>query len=172
MTAAKTAGVEILAFSGELADALFAALDHEQVWAHIPGPRPAMPAELVAGLSGDAATRQVLVIRVDGEVVGTSSYFHDPTDSHGVEIGATLYTPDVWGSGVNTVVKDAMLSAAFDAGAQWVQLRTDERNVRSAAAILKLAGAVERSLQLEPDKIRKDGTVRTSRMFRIPRPAM
>lgn len=46
--------------------------------------------------------------------------------------------PDVWGSGVNTVVKQLMLEAAMAAGAEWVQRRTDERNLRSAAAIARL----------------------------------
>ncbi|MBS9533665.1 peroxiredoxin [Mycobacterium sp. M1] len=63
-----------------------------------------------------------------------------------------------------------MLAAAFDGGADWVRLRTDERNQRSAAAILKLAGVTELPSRLEPQWIRADGTVRTSRMFAIPRP--
>ncbi|CAM3527394.1 GNAT family N-acetyltransferase [Tsukamurella ocularis] len=170
VSAAPSSGAEVTAFAVEDAEELCAALAHEQVWAHIPGPQPRTPTELLAIFAGDAATRQVLVVRAHGGVVGTSSYFLDPTDPQGVEIGATLYTPSEWGSGVNTVVKAAMLGAAFDAGAQWVQFRTDERNGRSAAAILKLPGAVERSPLLEPDKIRKDGSVRTSRLFRIPRP--
>ncbi len=162
-------GLQIAAFTNAEARELFTALDHEQVWAHIPGDRPSTVDDL-ASRSAASDTRQVFVVSASGSVVGTTSYFHDPADPHGVEIGATLYTPSAWGTGVNTVIKDAMLGAAFAAGAQWVQFRTDERNRRSAAAILKLAGVVEQSPRREPDMIREDGTVRTSRMFRIPRP--
>ncbi|TWS22976.1 GNAT family N-acetyltransferase [Tsukamurella sputi] len=170
--AVPSSGVEVTAFFIAISDELFAALDHEQVWAHIPGPQPTSPTALVSKLSGDSTIRQVLVIRAHGRAIGTTSYYLDPLAPQGVEIGATLFTPNAWGSGVNAVVKSAMIDASFEAGAQWVQFRTDERNGRSAAAILKLPGAVELSPRLEPEKIRKDGTVRTSRMFRIPRPEL
>ncbi|SDR22816.1 Protein N-acetyltransferase, RimJ/RimL family [Tsukamurella pulmonis] len=168
---APEADVRLAAFSVEAAGALFVALDHADVWAHIPGPRPASPTDLATLLTGDETRRQALVIHARGRVAGTSSYFFDHGAPEGVEIGATLYAPALWGSGVNTAVKGSMISAAFAAGAQWVQFRTDERNGRSAAAILKLPGAVELPPLLESEKIRSDGTVRTSRMFRIPRPA-
>ncbi|MDF0528946.1 GNAT family protein [Tsukamurella sp. 8F] len=155
-------------FSADHADALFAAIDDDRVWEHLPGPRPQSPAELRERLDG-GTNRHTLVIS-DGAVVGTSSYILDPDDALGVEIGATMYAPRVWGLGLNARAKGLMLAAAFDAGARWVQLRTDERNGRSAAAILKLPGAVEREPRLEPHIVRRDGTTRTSRVFRIPRP--
>lgn len=45
-------------------------------------------------------------------------------------------------------VKRLLLAALFQHGAQWVQLRTDERNGRSAAAIRKL-GAADLGLRQE-----------------------
>ena len=114
--------------------------------------------------------RQPLLIRHRGTVVGTSSYLFDEADPAGVEIGATLLAPPVWGTGVNTAAKTLMIDAAFGAGARWVQLRTDERNGRSAAAILKLPGAEEVASRREPQIVRVDGTIRTSRVFRIPAP--
>jgi RimJ/RimL family protein N-acetyltransferase len=55
----------------------------------------------------------------------------------------------------------------FRHGAQWIQLRTDERNGRSAAAIRKL-GATD--LGVRQDRlVRRDGTQRCSRFFRLDR---
>jgi RimJ/RimL family protein N-acetyltransferase len=162
-------GITVHGFDAGDAPGLFAALDYDQVWTYIPGARPRTPDELTARLT-KASTQQPLVIRRDGDIVGTSSFHLDPSDPSGVEIGSTLLTPEIWGSGMNTAVKQMMLAAAFGAGAQWVQLRTDERNDRSVAAILKLLGVVEVESRLEPQWIRADGTVRTSRMFRVQRP--
>jgi RimJ/RimL family protein N-acetyltransferase len=61
-----------------------------------------------------------------------------------------------------------LLAVLFEHGAQWVQLRTDERNGRSAAAIRKL-GATDLGL-LQEDLVRRDGTRRQSRVFRLDRP--
>ena len=56
----------------------------------------------------------------------------------------------------------------FRYGAQWVQLRTDERNGRSAVAIRKL-GAADLGIRQE-HLVRRDGTRRQSRIFRLDRP--
>jgi hypothetical protein len=56
----------------------------------------------------------------------------------------------------------------FGNSAQWVQLRTDERNERSAAAIRKL-GATDLGTRQE-NLVRRDGTIRRSRIFRVNRP--
>lgn len=150
---------------------LFAALDDDTVWAHIPRPWATSAEELEQRLA--VPNRQPHVIRNEGRVIGTSSYLFDPDDPDGVEIGATMLARSVWGTGVNTHAKRIMLAAAFAGGARWIRLRTDERNARSAAAILKLPGAREVEPRREPHIERADGTVRTSRMFRIdaPRPA-
>ena len=71
----------------------------------------------------------------DGRVVGTTSVFYGADfygadDPAGVEVGATQFAPSVWGTGVNTEVKRLLLAVIFRHGAQWVQLRTDERNRR------------------------------------------
>jgi RimJ/RimL family protein N-acetyltransferase len=92
---------------------------------------------------------------------------HTP-DPAGAEIGGTLLDPGVWGTGVNTQVKRLLLALIFRHGAQWVQLRTDERNRRSAAAIRKL-GATDLGIRQEL-LVRRDGTRRQSRIFRLDRP--
>jgi N-acetyltransferase len=72
------------------------------------------------------------------------------------------------GTGVNTTVKRLLLAVIFGHDAEWVQLRTDERNGRSAAAIQKF-GATELGIRQE-HLVRRDGTRRRSRIFRIERP--
>jgi len=79
----------------------------------------------------------------------------------------TQLDPRVWGTGVNTEVKDLLFAVIFRHGAQWIQLRTDERNGRSAAAIRKLGA---RDLGVHQDYlVRRDGTRRRSRIFRLDR---
>ena len=65
-------------------------------------------------------------------------------------------------------VKRLLLAVIFRHGAEWVQLRTDERNGRSAAAISKL-GAADLGVRQE-HLIRRDGRRRRSRIFRLDRP--
>ncbi|MEU4645032.1 GNAT family N-acetyltransferase [Micromonospora sp. NPDC023814] len=146
---------------------LFRVLDDPIVWLYIPGGAPDSAAALATRFARRLAggLRSTWVIEVAGDVVGTSSFILDPDDDAGVEIGSTYLLPLLWGSGVNRRAKRLMVSAAFDDGAAWVQFRTDERNLRSAAAILKL-GAVE--LPAREDRwIRTDGTRRVSRFFRL-----
>jgi RimJ/RimL family protein N-acetyltransferase len=84
-----------------------------------------------------------------------------------VEVGGTLLGPGVWGTGVNTEVKRLLLAVMFRQGAEWVRLRTDVRNGRSAAAIRKL-GATELGVRQE-DLVRRDGSRRNGWIFRLGR---
>jgi RimJ/RimL family protein N-acetyltransferase len=158
--------------SYEAADAveLFKSLVDERVWAHMSRPAPTTAADLDevirARLAG--SDRSTFTIRHHGRAVGITSVLFDSDHSDGVEIGGTLLDPLVWGAGVNTEVKQLLLAVIFGHGAEWVQLRTDERNGRSAAAIRKL-GATELGTRLE-HVVRRDGTLRRSRIFRIERP--
>jgi RimJ/RimL family protein N-acetyltransferase len=149
------------------ASALFRALDDPRVWEHIPGGIPASAAELATRFARrlSAGLRWTWVIETGENVVGTSSFVFDPADDAGVEIAATYLTPQLWGSGVNQRTKALMIDTAFNIGAAWIQFRTDERNLHSAAAILKL-GAVEQPAHHDT-WIRADGTGRVSRYFRL-----
>lgn len=149
---------------------LFESLADERVWAHMSRDVPADAATL------DELIRSKLVddywatftVRQSGRVVGITSVLFDPHDPAGAEVGGTLLDPGVWGTGVNTEVKRLLLVVIFRHGAQWVQLRTDERNGRSAAAIRKL-GATDLGIRQE-HLVRRDGTRRQSRIFRLDRP--
>jgi N-acetyltransferase len=155
---------------------LFTALDDERAWEHIPRAIPADAAALHEGIQSSPAGsyRAAFTVRQDGRVVGTTSVFHGADfygadDPAGVEVGATQFAPSVWGTGVNTEVKRLLFEVIFRHGAQWIQLRTDERNGRSAAAIRKL-GARDLGVR-QDDLVRRDGTRRRSRFFRLDQPA-
>jgi RimJ/RimL family protein N-acetyltransferase len=146
---------------------LWAALADERAWEHIPRAIPTDAAALDATIGGALVdgNRMTFVVREGGRVVGMTSVLFDPDDPAGVEIGATQFDPSVWGTGVNAQVKRLLLDVIFRSGARWVQLRTDERNGRSAAAIRKLGA---RELGVRQDHyVRRDGSQRRSRFFRL-----
>lgn len=148
---------------------LFEALADERVWEHMsraaPGDAAALD-ELIRSKLADGYW-VTFTVRQNGHVVGITSVLFDPHDPAGAEVGGTLLGPGVWGTGVNAEVKRLLLAVIFRHGAHWVQLRTDERNGRSAAAIRKLA-ATDLGICQE-HLLRRDGTRRRSRIFRIDR---
>lgn len=80
----------------------------------------------------------------DNAVVGSTSYLADIPAHSRVEIGWTWYIPEVQGTAVNPEAKLLLLQNAFDiAGYQRVELKTDSRNAKSNAAILKLGATKE-----------------------------
>ena len=149
---------------------LFTALDDERAWEHIPRVIPADAASLNESIQSKLAdgNRVTFTIRQAGRVVGMTSVLFDPHDPDGVEVGGTQLDPGAWGTGVNPEVKRLLFAVIFRHGAQWIQLRTDERNARSAAAIRKLGA---RELGVHQDHlVRRDGTRRRSRFFRLDSP--
>ena len=124
----------------------------------------------VAGLLGDCAAGSALpfatVDRATGRAVGATRFLNvefwnwPPGSPYQrgagvpdvVEIGGTWLAPSAQRSGINTEAKLLMLTHAFE---MWrvhrVSLKTDARNARSRAAILRLGA-------------RFDGVVRAARM--------
>jgi len=79
----------------------------------------------------------------DGRLLGQTCYLTIRPEHKGVEIGGTWYVASAHGSHVNPVCKLALLDNAFACGAERVELKTDARNARSRAAILKLGASFE-----------------------------
>ncbi|MFI5782980.1 GNAT family N-acetyltransferase [Nocardia sp. NPDC051570] len=149
---------------------LFDAVRDERAWEHLPGRVPGDFGELDADVRAKVADGQRLtfVVRRAEVVVGRTSILWVPSAPDGVEIGGTQFDPAVWGSGINARAKRMLIEEVFARGAAWIRLQTDERNHRSAAAIRKL-GATD--LGVHPDvRIRRDGSARRSRHFRLDRP--
>ena len=162
--------ISVRAYDPADAAELLESLADERVWEHMSRSIPADAAaldELIRSKLADGYWT-TFTVRQDGHIVGITSVLFDPHDAAGAEVGGTLLDPGVWGTGVNTEVKRLLLAVIFRHGARWVQLRTDERNGRSAAAIRKL-GATDLGIRQE-HLVRRDGTRRQSRVFRIDRP--
>lgn len=154
---------------------LFRALDHPEVWTHIPL-RTRDTSELAAQLAGWRAHPEwhpwIVRLRRDlrgmpaGSIVGMTSYLNVGVRDARLEIGATCYTPPVWGSAVNPEAKRLLLGYAFgDLRAGRVQIKTDVRNHRSQQAIARLGARYEGTLRREFR--RSDGTVRDTALFSI-----
>jgi RimJ/RimL family protein N-acetyltransferase len=153
---------------------LFTALDDADLWQHVRG-RPgdvAAQAELIrsrraAGwLPWVVRLREPYRGRPAGTVIGTSSYLEVAPDDARLEIGATTYVRDVWGSLVNPDTKLVLLTYAFEQlGAGRVQLKTDVRNQRSQLAIARLGAQYEGTLRRYQRRF--DDTVRDTVLFSI-----
>jgi RimJ/RimL family protein N-acetyltransferase len=107
------------------------------------------------------------VIHIDsGRAIGATRFMDIRPEHKGLEIGGTWYGVEFQGSGVNTEAKYLLLRHAFESlGCIRVQLKTDQRNLRSQRAIEHL-GAVKEGV-LRNHMIRPDGVVRNSVFYSI-----
>jgi RimJ/RimL family protein N-acetyltransferase len=119
-------------------------------------------AEQAAGTSVPFA----IIERASDEVIGSTRYMDIRAVHSGVEIGWTFLASRVWRTGINTECKYLLLRHAFEVGgAARVQLKTDARNERSRAAILRLGAQFEGILRKH--QLRRDGTLRDTAMYSI-----
>lgn len=129
---------------------LWRALDDDAVWRWIPVGRLDRPGFtrffqylLGENRTGGMVTWVTRMFATD-EVVGTSSYLAIRPEHDGVEIGMTMYSPAVWGTGANIEAKKLMLEHGFDTvGLQRVEFKTDARNERSRGALEALPAQFE-----------------------------
>lgn len=120
-------------------------------------------------LRGQAAGTDVGWVTVrqgDGRVVGATTYLDIRRGTRGLEIGNTWLAPEAQRTVLNTEAKYLLLRHAFEVlGAVRVQLKTDERNARSRAAIERIGARFEGILRKY--QTRHDGFVRNTAMFSI-----
>lgn len=120
-------------------------------------------------LKGQAAGTEVgwATVRVsDDKVVGATTYLDIRRANRGLEIGNTWLAQEAWRTPVNTEAKYLQLCHAFEGLGAWrVQLKTDERNIRSRAAIARLGCTYEGTLRRY--QVRHDGFVRNTAMFSL-----
>jgi RimJ/RimL family protein N-acetyltransferase len=104
--------------------------------------------------------------RDDHSVIGSTRYMDVRPAHRGVEIGGTWYTSKVWGTVVNPECKFLLLRHAFeDWNAVRVQLKTDNNNLHSQKAILKLGAKYEG--RLRNHRVRQDGSSGDTMMYSI-----
>lgn len=107
-----------------------------------------------------------VVDQKSGEAIGVSSYLDIREEHLALEIGYTWYGPKWRGTVVNPECKLLMLGYAFDElGCVRVQLKCDDRNERSKAAILKLGAKFEGVLRNQV--LLSDGHRRRTAYFSI-----
>ena len=164
-TALTHAGVTVRLATPRDGLALFEALDHDACWAHVKG-RPETEDDVVQAILD--ATRQgrwMWVVEQDGRIVGTTSFLEvSPVDAR-LEIGFTVYAPEVWATRVNPACKYLLMAWAFDHGFGRVQLKTDIRNARSQQAIARLGARYEGVLRRY--QRRQDESVRDTVVFSV-----
>lgn len=132
------------------------------------------PAEMAAwfeeAMRNQAAGTEVVFATVrpsDGRVVGSTRFMDLRRPHRALEIGNTWLAPEAQRTAVNTAAKYLMLRQAFEGwGAVRVQLKTDERNQRSRAAITRLGAQFEGILRNYQTRA-CDGYVRNTAMFSI-----
>ncbi len=115
---------------------------------------------LTARDAGEAVPWATIDLRT-GRCIGSTRYLNIRREHRGLEIGWTWLHPSAQRSGINTEAKLLQLIHAFDTlGAIRVEWRTDERNAKSRAAILRLGATFEGIMRSHV--IRGDGTLRNT----------
>ncbi len=83
-------------------------------------------------------------VLADEHEVGSTRYLNYEAAHRRVEIGWTWLRPSAWGTGANTEAKLLLLENAFERhGLQRVEFKTDARNERTRAALLKIGARFE-----------------------------
>ena len=79
----------------------------------------------------------VVVSQQTQEIVGSTRFYEFNPQNRSVAIGYTFFDPSLWGSGVNSAVKKALLDHAFQQVEQ-VIFNVYDQNFRSQKAVTKL----------------------------------
>jgi N-acetyltransferase len=152
-------------------DGLARAADFPEIWAHLPwdGSGEGFPAWFDLTLDAARAGREaVWAVRTpgDGALVGSTRYLAIERRDRRLEIGGTWYAPAVWATEVNPACKLALMRYAFETlRFNRVEFKTDNKNLRSQAAIAKLGATREGVFRAH--MIRRDGSLRDSVYFSV-----
>jgi len=151
-------------------EALRPAADDLDIWRHFPtrGDGPHFDAffdRLLASHADGSWIVHAVRRLADNALVGQTCYLNiDPANAR-LEIGGTWYEAGARGGAVNPECKLLLMTAAFAAGARRVELKTDGRNARSRAAMLKLGAREEGALRRHT--VMWDGFVRDTVYFSV-----
>lgn len=107
--------------------------------------------------------------KVRNEFAGSTSFLNISNPDARLEIGATWYGKQFQRTGLNRNCKFLLLQFAFEnAGAERVELRTDERNTQSRLAIERIGGKLEGILRSH--MVMHDGFRRNTVCYSILKP--
>jgi RimJ/RimL family protein N-acetyltransferase len=108
----------------------------------------------------------VVILKETNQVVGTTRMYEINETNRSCEIGSTWYGVDYRRTFVNSDCKHLLLKYCFETlGMIRVQLKTDERNVRSQKAIERLGATKEGILRKE--RILANGYFRNAVLYSI-----
>ncbi|MGL4819689.1 MAG: GNAT family N-acetyltransferase [Bacilli bacterium] len=108
----------------------------------------------------------IVVDSLTNQIVGSTRYVDISLEHRTIEIGRTFLHPSVWRTSVNSECKYVLMRYAFEEmQVNRLQLKTDERNVRSQRAIERL-GAVREGL-LRHHWVLQDGHRRNTVIYSI-----
>lgn len=108
----------------------------------------------------------VLIEKASGNTIGMSRLFDIQPDNAALEIGYTWYHPTYWGGPTNPDAKCTLMTHIFETlSFNRVQLKTDERNAQSRAAMTKMGAQFEGILR--EHKRLPDGRLRSSAYFSV-----
>lgn len=140
------------------------------IWTYlsVDGSGPEFDGWFDAAIDGHASGDNIVFVvrRLDSDaVIGSTRYMCIERTHKRVEIGNTWYAALAHGGRINPECKFLLLSHAFEAGANRVELKTDARNEHSRAAITKL-GACEEGI-LRAHMVARGGHIRDSVYFSV-----
>lgn len=108
----------------------------------------------------------VIFHKADEKIIGSTRLMNIEPEHKKLEIGWTWLHPEYWATKINFECKLLLLNFCFEElKTIRVQLKTDENNIRSQKAILKLGAQFEGTFR--NDWIRDNGTIRNSKYFSI-----
>ncbi|ARU60195.1 GNAT family N-acetyltransferase [Tumebacillus avium] len=164
--------VRLVPLAREHAAGIYEAAKAEEIWAYMPYAidSPAMAEhfveETLKRVEQGVDLAFVVIDKETEQIIGSTRYLDISLPNMGLEIGWTWYHPSVWRSRVNTECKYLLLRHAFETlNFLRVQIKTDNRNVRSQNAIARL-GAVREGV-LRNHMVLKSGYVRDTVFFSV-----
>lgn len=153
-------------------DALWSIAQEPELWTYMNSKvysREDLAAYIAAALREQEQGKAIPFLIVDknsDEVAGSTRYLNMAPEHKRLEIGGTWIGKRFQGTGLNKHMKFMMLEYAFEImGYLRVELKTDERNLQSQAAMRSLGATQEGTLRKH--MIASDGWVRNSVYFSI-----
>jgi len=142
--------VRLVPLERDQLDEIVAAGSFEEIWTWLsvqPKGRDAFERWIDSALAARDAGTEVPFATVDvasGKIVGSTRYLNIAWESRRLEIGWTWITPSMQRTYVNTEAKYLQLRHCFEElGCRRVELKTDRRNERSRAAMLRIGAQFE-----------------------------